>query len=73
MKTLAGIIGIAVLAASLAGGVFWTHRSSAFPVMNAPSSEKEEVSHVGAGSGEMQESCVPPYPFDLPTLRPAEC
>ena len=73
MKTLAGIIAIAVLAVSLAGGVFWTHRSSAYPVMNTPSSEMEEASHIGAGSGEMQDSCVPPYPFDLPTLGPAAC
>ena len=73
MKTIAGIIAIAVLAVSLAGGVFWTHRSSAYPGMNAPSSEMEEVSHIDAGSGQMRDSCVPPNPIDLPTVRPAEC
>jgi hypothetical protein len=72
MKNLVGIIGVAVLAVSLAGGVIWSHRSTADPVSTASPSEKK-VSQIDPDAGRTRDSCVPPHPFDLPTRRPAEC
>ncbi|HSB72505.1 MAG TPA: hypothetical protein VLT62_24520 [Candidatus Methylomirabilis sp.] len=72
MKNLVGIIGVAVLAVSLAGGAIWSHRSIADPVLTASVSEKKD-SHIDPDAGKTRDSCVPPHPFDLPTQRPTAC
>ena len=73
MKLLAGIIGIAALVASIAGGVFWTQRSAAYPVTKAPALEKQELYPIDAGFRETRDTCIPSYPGRLPTLRLTPC
>jgi hypothetical protein len=73
MKLLAGIIGIAVLVASIAGGVFWTKRSAGYPVTKASSFGKQELYPIDAGFREMRDSCIPSYPVGFPTLRLTPC
>jgi hypothetical protein len=70
MKNLVGIIGVAVLAASLAGGVLWSHRNASDPVITA---SPKQSSHIDPDAGKARDSCVPPHPFGLPTRRAQEC
>jgi hypothetical protein len=73
MKRVLGILGIVAFAV-LVGGALGTHGGERQPViakMDWP--EREGVARTLMGHGEMQDSCVSPHLFDLPTLRPAAC
>jgi hypothetical protein len=73
MKRVLGILGIAAIAV-LVGGALGTHGGERQPVIAKTDwPEKEGVAQALMGHGEMQDSCVSPHPFDLPTLRPAVC
>lgn len=73
MKSMARIVGMALLAVFLMGDVFWTTRSATHPAAQTSGDEMREVARIIADSGKMRDSCVPPHPFPLPTLKPMEC
>ena len=73
MKSTAGIIGMAVLVVFLMGDVFWTPGRATHPAAQTSGDETRELARIVADAGRMVDSCVPPHPFPLPTLTPAEC
>ena len=75
MKRVLGILGIAAITVLvLVGGALGTYGGGKqLTIAKTDWPEKEEVSYTLMGHGGMQDSCVSPHPFDLPTLRPAVC
>ncbi len=75
MKRILGILGIVAIAfLVLVGGALGTHGGERqLTVARTDWPEKEGVPQALMGHGEMQDSCVSPHLFDLPTLRPAVC
>jgi len=75
MKRVLGILGIAAIAVLvLVGGALGTHGTNEqLTIAKTDRPDKEGVSYTLVGHGGMQDSCVSPHPFDLPTLRPAVC
>ena len=75
MKRVIGIIGIAAIVVlvlvSGALGTYSADKQSTIAKTERP--DKEGVSLTILGDGGMQDPCVSPHRFDLPTRRPAAC
>ncbi len=68
MKRVLGIIGLAVVAVLLMGGAFYPQGRGKQAFSAEPGAVVDPE-----WQGRMRDSCLPPSPFDLPTLRPAAC